>query len=103
MPVDPNFILKIHHAYRFLRCGRPPLGRSDELFEQYRDGGEDDEASVIGEQLVISGCHAVELLYSSGEGRGCVYSEASRCIAMRSQRFSTPTSEKAMMPSSLGP
>ena len=37
------------------------LGRSDELFEQNRDCGKDDEASVVCEQLIVSGCDAAEL------------------------------------------
>ena len=32
------------------------------LFEPYRDSGEEDEASIIGEELVISGCDAAERL-----------------------------------------
>lgn len=38
------------------------LGRSDELFENYGDGGEEDEASIIGQELVIAGGDAAELL-----------------------------------------
>ena len=37
------------------------LGRSDELFEQDCDGGEEYEASIVGEELVISGGDPAEL------------------------------------------
>jgi hypothetical protein len=37
------------------------LGRSDELFEQNCNSGEDDEASVIHEEFVVSGCDTAEL------------------------------------------
>ena len=41
--------------------------------------------------------------YPPGEERGWIYLGLSRWIAMSSHRFSTPKSEKAMTPSSLGP
>ena len=52
------------HAWFFCpgQHGFCSLGRSDELFENYGDGGEEDEASIIGQELVIAGGDAAELL-----------------------------------------
>jgi hypothetical protein len=49
-------------AGQFVLFGNNVLGRSDELFENYGDGGEEDEASIIGQELVIAGGDAAELL-----------------------------------------